>query len=72
MRAVGRVTKYVVTNKVDKDGASDPLITITVELPFLATHVNSLAEMTDGEQVSIAMEHVQAALFDRRGRASGE
>lgn len=72
MRAVGRVTKYVVANKVDKDGNSAPSITVTFEVPFLATHVNSLADLTDGEQVTIALDHVQGALFERRSRAAGE
>ncbi len=54
-----RMKKFVVDNRIDKDGHPDPFIQLQVEMVFSESIARELAHMTTGEQILLSMEAVQ-------------
>lgn len=71
MNAVGRLKKYAIDNKVDKDGEPMPILTVTLEFRFSEQAVRSLAEATDGELVAVTIEPHQGDLFKAGSTGKG-
>jgi len=54
--------KFVVDNRVDKDGNPDPIIQIQIEMRFREDLARDLARMTSGDQICLQMDPVQHEL----------
>jgi hypothetical protein len=59
MKTIGNLKKYVVDNKLDKDGCADPRITLTLDVKFQVHIIRALADLTSGDVLNIKIERVQ-------------
>lgn len=68
MQTFARMKKFVVDNRIDKEGRPDPIIQIQVEMVFGEHLARELAHMTNGEQILLSMEPRQREIeFEATG-----
>lgn len=57
-----RMKKFIVDNRIDKEGRPDPIIQLQVEMRFQEHLARELAHMTNGELVVLTMEPQQTEI----------
>jgi len=62
MRTNARMKKFIVDNRLDKEGNPDPTIQIQVEIRFREHLARELANLTTGDQISLQMDPIQGEL----------
>ncbi len=64
MNTPGYLKKWLVDNKLDRDGMPDPKLVITIEIQFQERFAVDLASMTTGNSVQVALERIQMEMAD--------
>lgn len=59
---IGRLRKWLVDNKIDKDGAPDRKIVITLEVHFSKDTTNELSELTDEDVLVVDLKKQQLSM----------
>ncbi len=62
MHTFARMKKFIVDNRIDKEGRPDPIIQLQVEMCFREHLARELAGMTNGEQIVLTMEPNQKTI----------
>jgi len=62
MNTIARMKKFVVDNRVDKEGFPEPIIQLQVEMRFHENLAVALASMTNGKQIALSIEPMQPEL----------
>lgn len=62
MKSAVRLKKYVVDNRIDKDGEPQPFIALQIDVQFSEAIARELAGMIDGELVEMSLEPIQQKL----------
>lgn len=62
MHTFARMKKFIVDNRIDKEGRPDPIIQLQVEMVFRENLARELAGMTNGEQIVLTMEPNQKTI----------
>lgn len=68
MKTHVRLKKYVVDNRIDKDGDPQPFISMQIDVQFSESIARDLAGMVDGELVEMSLEPIQQKLEFGAGR----
>lgn len=67
MRSAGTLRKFLIENRVDKEGIPDPRLIVTLDFRFTEEKCAALAHCTGGSQVMVDIEELQPELFKDRG-----
>lgn len=67
MRSAGTLKKFLIENRVDKEGSPDPRLIVTLDFRFTEEKCAALAHCTGGSQVMVDIEELQPELFKDRG-----
>ena len=59
MKVNGRLKKWTVDNRCDKDGAPNAVIIMTYEVKFEPMHATALGKLTTAEAVSLEIQKSQ-------------
>jgi len=62
MKVHGRLKKWMVDNKLDKEGDPQPVLTMSFEVPFKPHQATSLGKLTNGDAIEIEILKSQLEL----------